>query len=106
MSARFGRLAFAVAVVGAALGAFPKKALAHCRPEPAQSAPAHHHHLHPSLLHRIACDRKFIAGLETCVAVAPERGVKVHQHGHGCDFVGGDFITQRPRGLQRELLAL
>lgn len=44
MRARFGRLAFAVAVVGAALGAFPKKALAHCRPEPAQSAPAHHHH--------------------------------------------------------------
>jgi hypothetical protein len=44
MGSVIGRLGFALAVLGVALGAFPKKAMAHCRPEPTQSAPGHHDH--------------------------------------------------------------
>ncbi|MSR03196.1 MAG: hypothetical protein EXR94_10750 [Gemmatimonadetes bacterium] len=44
MGSVIGRLGFAMAVLGVALGALPKKAMAHCRPEPTQSAPGHHDH--------------------------------------------------------------
>ena len=44
MSLLLGRFGFGLAVIGVALGAFPKKAMAHCRPAPTQSTSSHHDH--------------------------------------------------------------